>query len=104
MYSFYRNRTVHFSLKTLSGVKDGLLFKISMENMSSPSRIIRFDLEVLPLRFCELEVLRFHFLVDPDPEPESHPKEPELESCGYGSKVDLDPHSDPEPSMDLDLP
>ena len=40
---------------------------------------------------CLLEVLRFHFLVDPDPEPESHPKEPELESLGSGSVLESDP-------------
>ena len=38
-----------------------------------------------------IEVLRFHFLVDPDPEPESHPKEPELESLGSGSVLESDP-------------
>ena len=37
------------------------------------------------------EVLQFHFFVDPDAEPELHPKEPELESLGSRSMLESDP-------------
>ena len=44
-----------------------------------------------------LEVLRFRFLLDPDLDPESHPKELESESCGSGSTLDPN-QSDPNQS------
>ena len=49
-----------------------------------------------------LEVLRFHFLLDPDLDLESHLKEPESESHGSGSTLDLEPHPDPDQSLYLD--
>ena len=48
-------------------------------------------------RATHLEVLRFRFLLDPDLDPESHPKELESESCGSGSTLDPNPALDPDP-------
>ena len=51
-------------------------------------------------RATHLEVLRFRFLLDPDLDPESHPKELESESCGSGSTLDPNPALDPDPLVD----
>ena len=53
-------------------------------------------------RATHLEVLRFRFLLDPDLDPESHPKELESESCGSGSTLDPNSALDPDPAMDPD--
>ena len=51
-------------------------------------------------RATHLEVLRFRFLLDPDLDPESHPKELESESCGSGSTLDRNQALDPDPLVD----
>ena len=45
-------------------------------------------------------VTKFRFLLDPDLDLESHPKELELKSCGSGSTLDSNPALDPDPLVD----
>ena len=57
---------------------------------------LRLKASVL-IRMIGLEVLRFHFFVDPDPDPEPHPKELELESLG--SMLESDPPLELAPTI-----
>ena len=49
-------------------------------------------------------MLRFHFLLDPNLDPESYPEEPELESCDSGSMLDPNPALDSDPGLEPDPP